>query len=96
MAEYGKSAIITSKVKRTPPLTIFGITFGESSYLDFEPNTKLKVPQNDLLVFFRQMSVMLKSGVPLAQGLELLAENMTNKPFGACIFDISKKFVNLF
>jgi len=91
MAEYGKSPVLTSVGKRTPPLTIFGITFGESSYLDFEPNTKLKVPQNDLLVFFRQMSVMLKSGVPLAQGLELLAENMTNKPFGACIFDISKK-----
>ena len=91
MAEYGKSSIQTKVVKRTPPLTVFGITFGESSHLDFEPNTKLKVPQSDLLVFFRQMSVMLKSGVPLAQGLELLAENMTNKPFGACIFDISKK-----
>ena len=37
------------------------------------------------------MAVMLKSGVPLAQGLELLAENMTNKKFGACIFDISKR-----
>ena len=32
--------------------------------------------------FLRQMAVMLKSGVPLAQGLELLAENMTNKKFG--------------
>ena len=37
------------------------------------------------------MAVMLKSGVPLSQGLELLAENMTNKKFGACIFDISKQ-----
>ena len=91
MAEYGKSPVLNNAVKRTPPLIVFGITFGESSYLDFDPNPKLKVPQNDLLVFFRQMSVMLKSGVPLAQGLELLAENMTNKPFGACIFDISKK-----
>ena len=36
------------------------------------------------------MAVMLRSGVPLSQGLELLAENMTNKKFGACIFDISK------
>ena len=26
---------------------------------------------------------MLKSGVPLSQALELLAENMTNKEFGA-------------
>ena len=37
------------------------------------------------------MAVMIQSGVPLSQGLELLAENMTNKKFGACIFDISKK-----
>ena len=37
------------------------------------------------------MSVMLKSGVPLSQALELLAENMTNKKFGANIFDVSKR-----
>ena len=92
MAEYG-SVPKTAKniVKKSTPLVVFGITFGESSYLDFEPDTKLKVKQDDLLVFFRQMSVMLRSGVPLSQGLELLAENMTNKKFGACIFDISKK-----
>jgi len=91
MAEYGKSLSTTRVVKRTPPLTVFGITFGESSHLDYEPDKKLKVPQSDLLVFFRQMAVMLKSGVPLSQGLELLAENMTNKKFGACIYDISKQ-----
>ena len=91
MVEYGTSGIQKNVVKRTPPLTVFGVTFGESSYLDFEADTKLKVPQNDLLVFFRQMAVMLKSGVPLSQGLELLAENLTNRKFGACIFDISKK-----
>ena len=92
MAEYGLVPKTTKNiVKKSPPLVVFGITFGESSYLDFEPDTKLKVKQDDLLVFFRQMSVMLTSGVPLSQGLELLAENMTNKKFGACIFDISKK-----
>ncbi|KGF87639.1 type II secretion system F family protein [Prochlorococcus marinus] len=91
MAEYGKSIVETNSIQRTPPIKVFGIVFGEESYLDYPPNTKLKVPQNDLLVFFRQMAVMLKSGVPLSQGLELLAENMTNKEFGACIFDISKK-----
>ncbi len=91
MAEYGAPTANNKLQKKSPPLTVFGITFGESSYLDYEADTKLKVPQADLLVFFRQMSVMLTSGVPLAQGLELLAENMTNKQFGACIFDISKK-----
>ena len=91
MVEYGTTNLVKKEAKRNPPLVVFGIAFGEVSYLDYEPNTKLKVPQNDLLVFFRQMSVMLKSGVPLSQALELLAENMTNKQFGANIFDISKK-----
>ena len=89
MVEYGNANIV--KKKRKPPLIVFGVEFGEVSYLDYEPDSKLKVPQNDLLVFFRQMSVMLKSGVPLAQALELLAENMTNKKFGANIFDVSKR-----
>ena len=78
MVEYGTSNLV-KKRKRKPPLVVFGIVFGEESHLDYEPNSKLKVPQNDLLVFFRQMAVMLKSGVPLSQALELLAENMTNK-----------------
>ena len=92
MAEYGSSNLISNrKEKRNPPLVVFGIAFGEVSYLDYEPNSKLKVPQSDLLVFFRQMSVMLKSGVPLSQALELLAENVTNKEFGSNIFDVSKR-----
>ena len=91
MPEYGQSIIAPKAIKRKPPVKVFGVVFGEESHLDYEPNTKLKVPQADLLVFFRQMAVMLQSGVPLSQGLELLAENMTNKEFGACIFDVSKK-----
>jgi type IV pilus assembly protein PilC len=91
MAEYGNSNFVKKKVNNNPPLVVFGIAFGEVSYLDYEPDSKLKVPQNDLLVFFRQMAVMLKSGVPLSQALELLAENMMNKKFGANIFDVSKR-----
>jgi len=93
MVEYGKSNIVSVKKERTPPTTLFGITFGEVSYLDYQPDTKLKVPQEDLLIFFRQMSVMLKSGVPLAQALELLAENVNNKKFGSNIYDVSKRLV---
>ena len=91
MVVYGSTNLVKKKEKKNPPLVVFGIEFGEVSHLDYEPNSKLKVPQNDLLVFFRQMAVMLKSGVPLAQALELLAENMTNKEFGANILDISKR-----
>ena len=91
MVEYGSSNFVNKRETKKPPLVVFGIVFGEESHLDYEPNSRLKVPQADLLVFFRQMAVMLQSGVPLSQGLELLAENMTNKEFGACIFDVSKK-----
>jgi len=91
MVEYGSSNIVNREKKRNPPLVVFGIAFGELSHLDYKPNPKLKVPQADLLIFFRQMSVMLKSGVALSQALELLAENMTNKEFGANILDVSKR-----
>ena len=91
MVVYGKTNLVKKQEKRNPPTVIFGITFGEVSHLDYEPNSKLKIPQNDLLVFFRQMAVMLKSGVPLSQALELLSENMTNKKFGANILDVSKR-----
>ena len=91
MVEYGNSNFVKSEKKRNPPPVLFGIEFGEVSYLDYEPDTKLKVSQDDLLVFFRQMAVMLKSGVALSQALELLAENMSNKKFGANIFEISKR-----
>ena len=90
MVEYGSSKIVNKDKKRNPPLVVFGIAFGEVSHLDYEPDTKLKVSQDDLLIFFRQMAVMLKSGVSLSQALELLAENMNNKKFGANILDVSK------
>jgi type IV pilus assembly protein PilC len=52
---------------------------------------RLKVPQKDLLVFFRQLAVILQSGVPLAQGLILIAENMTNEDFSQCVQRISSR-----
>ena len=46
MAEYGSVPIVSKKIaERTPPLVIFGITFGESSFLDYDPDRKLKVNQ---------------------------------------------------
>ncbi|KZR62079.1 Type II secretion system protein F [Prochlorococcus sp. MIT 1303] len=52
---------------------------------------RLKIPQKDLLVFFRQLAVVLQSGVSLAQGLLLIGENMTNKKFRACIYAIAAR-----
>ena len=71
MVEYGATKIVNNERKNNPPLVIFGIAFGDVSYLDYPADTKLKVPQDDLLIFFRQMAVMLKSGVSLSQALEL-------------------------
>lgn len=51
----------------------------------------LTVPQKDLLVFFRQLAVVLQSGVPLAQGLDLLADNMTNKRFATGVSRIASR-----
>ena len=51
----------------------------------------LTVPQKDLLVFFRQLAVILQSGVPLAQGLLLIAENMTNQRLAGCIQHIAAR-----
>ena len=57
-----------------------------------QPSPKnLKVSQKDLLIFFRQLAVILQSGVPLAQGLLLISENMTNKRFAGCIQHIAAR-----
>lgn len=52
---------------------------------------KLKVPQKDLLVFFRQLAVILQSGVALAQGLVLISDNMTNQKLAACVQRIARR-----
>lgn len=87
MAEYGQ--IEPTKTKNQPN----GRKASEdkkSFFTNKQPSLrKLTVPQKDLLIFFRQLAVILKSGVPLAQGLELLAENMTNKKLANCVDQIS-------
>ena len=57
-----------------------------------QPSPKnLTIPQKDLLVFFRQLAVILQSGVPLAQGLLLIADNMTNQRFANCVQHIAAR-----
>ena len=43
------------------------------------------------MVFFRQLAVIMQSGVPIAQGLVLLSDNMTNKQFSGCIATIAQR-----
>ncbi len=46
---------------------------------------KVRVKSKDLAVFTRQFGVMLGSGLPLIQGLEILAEQQQNKGFAAVL-----------
>ncbi len=90
MATYGTpiSSNTINRIKKNPkePFTLFGMPLLPGD----EPSPRtVKVPQKDLLVFFRQLSVILESGVALAQGLELLSENMNNKVFAKCLQKIS-------
>jgi type IV pilus assembly protein PilC len=55
------------------------------------PPRHLKIPGRDLMVFFRQLAVILQSGVPLAQGLLLLGENMSNPRLAHCVNQIASQ-----
>ena len=52
---------------------------------------QLSIPQKDLLVFFRQLSVILQSGVAIAQGMVLIAENMTNRKLAHAVQTIASR-----
>lgn len=95
MASYGTASASTNKgaassrpVGNTNSVLLgdIGTIFRNTSSLK-----NLKVPQKDLLIFFRQLAVVLQSGVALAQGLDLLAENVANKRFAECIRRISAR-----
>ena len=90
MAEYGEviskeSGSIKGSTKKVSSKNNF-----ELSFLNSSNPRRLKVPLKAKLIFFRQLSVILQSGVPLSQGLDLLSENVTNKKFSKCIENISK------
>ena len=75
MAEYG--AIPSRQSENTAVAMSLGSTRQSTRTKQPSP-AKLTIPQKDLVVFFRQLSVVLQSGIPLAQGLILIAENVTN------------------
>lgn len=95
MATYGdqpQSTVKTAREFNTPSRNkqIDGSLF--SDLFSSQPSPKnLTIPQKDLLVFFRQLAVILQSGVPLAQGLLLIADNMTNQRFAGCVQHIAAR-----
>jgi type IV pilus assembly protein PilC len=58
--------------------------FGNISFL------KSKVTKKDLVVFTRQFSTMIDAGLPLVQGLTILAEQSENPTFKAILKEITK------
>ena len=89
MAQYGKSFQIQEKDNTKISTKNVNQSFLSDFITGKTSPRRLKIPLKIRLIFFRQLSVILQSGVPLSQGLELLAENMTNKNFSQCILNIS-------
>lgn len=82
MAEYGASLPGKPRAQQTEELSLTRPTKRRGQKQP--PPAKLTVPQKDLVIFFRQLSVILQSGIALAQGLVLIAENMTNPKLAYC------------
>jgi type IV pilus assembly protein PilC len=54
------------------------------------PFLKPKVTRKDVVIFTRQFSTMISSGLPLLQGLSILAEQCENPTFKEILKDIAK------
>jgi len=94
MASYGDNPAKIATAEKSPTRTTNnpGSEGLLSNLLGGQPAPQnLKVPQKDLLVFFRQLAVILQSGVSLAQGMTLIAENMSNKKLANCVMRISAR-----
>ena len=87
MAQYGQ-VTSTSDFEKKPSSSI-GVN---EKNLNINP-LKVKVPQKDLLIFFRQLSVIIQSGVPLAQGIKLLSENTRNQQFAALQYRLANRLI---
>ncbi len=85
MVKYSyKSSLISQSIEEK------GLT-NSRKYISIKDSNSLKVKQADLLIFFRQLAVILQSGVPLAQGIELLAENTRSEKFSWVLFNVADR-----
>ena len=90
MATYGGPTLSARTANEASTTATSGGLFAE--LMGGQPSpARLKIPQKDLLMFFRQLAVILQSGVPLAQGMVLIAENMTNEKLSHCVKRISAR-----
>jgi len=71
--------INVTKLKKKPKDIFEGLSF-------MQP----KVTKKDLVIFTRQFSTMIDAGLPLVQGLNILAEQMENKTFKGMLKQVTK------
>ena len=90
MAPYGNQPQsqpqVTPKKKQGSEKTLWEILTSK----EVSPR-RLSIPVKQQMVFFRQLAVIMQSGVPIAQGLVLLSDNMTNPQFSGCISTIAQR-----
>ena len=79
-SQLRKMQINPSKIKQKPKDLFEGIKF-------LQP----KVKQKDIVIFTRQLSTMIDAGLPLIQGLDILAKQQPNKTFKAVITEIKNE-----
>ena len=93
MAIYGAKPLNQSTPSTAKTTLVGGIpqtSIDSGGFFNRQPApAQLKIPQKDLLIFFRQLSVILQSGVAIAQGMILIAENMTNRKLANAVQNIA-------
>ena len=78
-AQLKKRNLTVLKIKPKPKDLFEGLSF-------MQP----KVKKKDLVIFTRQFSTMIDAGLPLVQGLNILAEQSTNPTFRVILKQITK------
>ena len=72
--DLNQKGITVTRLKEKPPFNIKDLT-----------NLQINIggiPARDLMIFTRQFSTMLDSGLPLVQAIDILANTSENKYFG--------------
>lgn len=77
-------------ILRKKDLIIISINESSSFRLALPSGGGKKIKLDDLVVFSRQLATMVDAGIPLVGALDILAEQMDNKSFGAIITMIHK------
>ncbi len=77
-AQLRKQGIDPKKVKKAPQ-PLFGIGGGPK---------KKRIKSSDITFFTRQMATMVKSGVPLVQSFDIVADGVDNLSLKQVIFEI--------